>query len=90
MLLTSDAGLLAYRELNDVLGLMDMVACELRDNRTGKNTQHSVKALLMQSVCSRLTDYEDTNDAERLTAKRLESQDRSDILSEMRLSGVAK
>ena len=39
---TSDAGLLAYREIDYVFGLTDMVACELRDNRTGKNTQHSV------------------------------------------------
>jgi hypothetical protein len=39
---TNDAGLLAYRELDEVLGLTTMIESELRDNRKGKNTQHNI------------------------------------------------
>jgi len=35
--------LLAYQEIDDVFGLTDMVACKLRDNRAGKNTNFLLK-----------------------------------------------
>lgn len=67
---TSDAGLLAYRELDDALGLSTMAGETLADARTGKNGRHALVGLLRQSVFGRLAGYEDVNDAERLRHDR--------------------
>ncbi len=64
---TSDGGLLAYRELDDALGLFDAVSTALSDQRTGRNIQHAMATLLRQSIYSRLAGYEDVNNAERLS-----------------------
>ena len=63
---TTDAGLLAYRELDEALGLTEMGGDVLSDSRQGRNKQHQLVPLLRQSIYSRLAGYEDVNDAERL------------------------
>ncbi len=64
--ITSDGGLLAYRELDDVLALTACGGGRLAETRTGKNRRHLLVGLLRQSVFGRLAGYEDVNDAERL------------------------
>jgi hypothetical protein len=64
---TSDGGLILVRELDERLGLGDLITKHLRDSRRGKNTQLPLADLLRQSVYSRMAGYEDVNDAERLS-----------------------
>src|SRR4051812_11934890 len=63
---TSDAGLLPFRDLDGALGLTDLGGEALTDTRTGQNGRHTLIAQLRQSVFGRLAGYEDVNDAERL------------------------
>jgi hypothetical protein len=57
---TTDAGLLAMRELDGVLGLTEMAGVMIQEGRTGRNIRHDLTGLLRQSV------YEDVNDQELL------------------------
>jgi hypothetical protein len=63
---TSDAGLLAYRELDDVLGLMVIAEQNLADGRTVRNGRHDLIVMPWRSVFGRPAGYEDVNDADRL------------------------
>src|SRR5215203_6453569 len=63
---TSDAGLLPFRDLDDALGLTDPAGEALTDTRTGQNGRHTLIAQLRQSVFGRLAGDEDVNDADRL------------------------
>jgi len=64
---TSDAGLLPYRELDDAIGLTDMAGDVLTDTRRGKNARHGLAGQFRQSVFGRLGGYDDVNDAGRLS-----------------------
>ena len=63
--MTSDAGLLLPRELDERLGLNTLIERHLTDPRAGRNRQFAMPDLLRQSIYSR-AGYGDTNNARRL------------------------
>lgn len=63
---TSDGGLILVRQLDERLGLSELMEQHLADSRA-KNEQVPLADLLRQSIYSRLAGYEDINDAERLS-----------------------
>jgi Transposase DDE domain group 1 len=64
--ITSDGGLVLVRELDERLGLSELIGEHLTDRR-GLNSRFPLADLFRQSVYSRLAGYEDVNDAERLS-----------------------
>jgi hypothetical protein len=68
--ITSDAGLLPYRELDDAMGLTDTGADRLAETRTGETIRHLLRGLLRQSVFGRLAGYEDVNEPTGCAATR--------------------
>jgi hypothetical protein len=63
----SDGGLILVRELDERLGLSELIDRHLSDSRRGKNIQLPLADLLRQSIYSRLAGYADVNDAARLS-----------------------
>ena len=80
---TSDAGLLLAREMDEQLGLGALIERHLTDPRSGRNRQFPLVDLFRQSIYSRLAGDEDTNDAEWRavdpTFRMLASRERREI-----------
>jgi hypothetical protein len=64
---SSDAGMLPYRELDDAVELSEIAGDALTDSRRGKNGRHGLSGQFRQSVFGRLGGYDDVNDADRLS-----------------------
>ena len=65
---TSDGGLILVRELDERLGLGELIDEHLSDSRQGTNKQFTLADLLRQSIYSGLAGYEAVNDAVRVSA----------------------
>lgn len=64
--ITSDAGLLAIRELDEKLGWLDECSRVLTDPRDPDKTQHCTLTLFRQRVFALVAGYEDCNDHDRM------------------------
>ena len=60
--ITTDAGLVALRELDERLGLIDLAARRIEDLRVPEMTVHPVPRLLREMVYAYAAGYEDAND----------------------------
>lgn len=90
--LTSDAGLLVFREFDDRIGLTRQFAAALTDLRNSRCCDHGILEMVRQRVYGILADYEDQNDHDtlrsdpvfKLLADRLPDDD--DLASQPTLS----
>ena len=64
--ITSDAGLLAYWGLDDVLSLTKVTGEIFHDSRSGKKGWHGMTGQFRQSLFGCIGGYVDVDDAERL------------------------
>jgi len=64
--LTSDAGLLVFRQLDDQIRLTEQFAASIVDKRDSTFTQQSVLSMVRQRIYGILADYEDQNDHDTL------------------------
>ena len=64
--LTSDAGLLPIRQLDEHINLTEQFAAALHDKRDPKLTQQSLLSMVRQRIYGILADYEDQNDHDTL------------------------
>ncbi len=63
--LTSDAGLLPIRQLDEVWGLTEQFAAALGDTRRQTSVDHSMLQMVRSRVYGILADYPDQNDHDR-------------------------
>lgn len=64
--ITSDAGLLLVREVDNKIGLIESVATLIPDLRSQSHITHSMKSMLQQRIYGLCLGYEDLNDHEQL------------------------
>ena len=64
--ITSDAGLLLVREVDNKIGLIESVATLILDLRSQSHITHSMKSMLQQRIYGLCLGYEDLNDHEQL------------------------
>jgi len=64
--LTSDAGFLLLREVDERFDVLASAASELEDTRSPSHTRHSLLEMIRQRVYQIAAGYEDCNDADHL------------------------